>query len=357
MTSVFVGLFRFAFFVAAASLGFGAVFALFGFVSPLLDALNHLQPLWFFGTLLCLLLTGAAFRNQRSRALMLALSATGFLSSGIIVMPEVMSGFLDRPDAPPDAPAYRLVSFNLFGLNEDMHGVAEMIRAENADIVALNEYFPEQRGTLHPLLIETHPHFAICAGGKRANLAVYARMPFESLGGEPCSWDADRRTGFLVARFGADTGQSFTIVATQLDWPVQISPLLDGAPGGFLERLDGMTARQRGEFAHLAAGLQTLSGPLLLAGDLNATPWSYALRRLARDSRMVRETRNLPTFPLLWHFDTWRAVPAILPLDHVMSRDGAIVTDVRTGPASGSDHLPVIVDFAVSAEAVPASGA
>ena len=158
-----------------------------------------------------------------------------------------------------------------------------MIRHEDPDIVALNEYFPEQRGPLHPLLVDAYPYFSLCVGGKRANLAIYSRLPFQTREGEPCSWDEDRRTGFLEARFTPPKGASFTVVATQLDWPMQISPLWGS--GNALERIDEMTARQRREFAHLASGIEDIAGPLILAGDFNSTSWSYALRRFAHGQR------------------------------------------------------------------------
>ena len=347
MTSFFAGLFRLAFLFAATALSLGAVLAVFGFASPLLDALNHLQPIWFFGTLACLLLTGVFFRTQRARALMMALTATGFLASGIIVMPEFTSAYLARPHAPSDVTSYRLMTFNVFGQNYDMEAVAAMIGDQDPDIVAFNEYYPEQRIPLHPMLAKDYPHFAICAGiGKRANVAIYARLPFETDGTDPCAWDANRRTGYLAAHFGSDATDSFTIVTTQLDWPVQVSPL--AGPGTLDQRLAAMTARQQGEFTHLSNGLATMDGPLLLVGDLNSTPWSYTLRRFARDNGLTRDARGLATYPRKWHFDTWRSLPAFLPLDHVMSRGGAVVTAIHTGPESGSDHLPVIATFFVA---------
>ena len=72
-----------------------------------------------------------------------------------------------------------------------MSGVSAMIHSENPDIVALVEYFPGQREPLHPLLVPDYPYFAICTGGRRANLALYARLPFTVAPGDPCDWDAD----------------------------------------------------------------------------------------------------------------------------------------------------------------------
>ncbi len=345
MTSFFVGFIQSAFFLLASALSLAAVLAGFGFAVPLLDTLNHLQPLWFFGTLACLLLAGLVFRRQRSRALVIALTATGFLASGIIVMPEFISGFLARPVMPAGTPSYRLMTYNVFGMNDDMNRVAAMIEAESPDIIALNEYYPEQRTPLHPLIVDTYPYFAICTGGKRANLAIYARIPFETDGSEPCNWDADHRTGYLAAHFAPPTGSAFTVMATQLDWPLQISPL--AADGDILTRIENMTARQEREFAHLATGLDAIMGPVLLAGDFNSTSWSYALKRFAQQNGLTRQTRNLATFPKLWFFDTWRTTPAFLPLDQIMSRSGIVVTALHAGDPAGSDHRPVIADFTI----------
>ena len=348
MTSLLAGLVRAAFFLMALGLSAGAILAAFGFASPLLDAFNHFQPLWFTGTLVCLLLTNVFFRRQRSRALMIALSATGFLTSGVIVMPEIVAGFLARPAPPANAVSYRLMTYNIFGMNYDMDAVAAMVRSEDPDIIAIDEYFPEQRDTLHDKLTPDYPYFRICTGGKRANTAIYARLPFETATTnlDPCNHDADNRTSILTLRFAPDGGTPFTVVATQLDWPVQVSPLRED--GDLMTRISLMTARQRSEFTRLGTELGELSGALLVVGDFNSTPWSYALKNFANDNDLIRQTRNLPTFPKLWAIGgEWRETPAFLPLDHLMTRGDVLVTDLHTAPAAGSDHLPVVADFAV----------
>lgn len=40
--------------------------------------------------------------------------------------------------------------------------------------------------------------------------------------------------------------------------------------------------------------------------------------------------------------------PAVgLPIDHVLVSEGIRIRTIRTGPSSGSDHLPVIADLAL----------
>lgn len=343
----FAGVLRIGHFLAAAGFSLAAIGAVLGFASPLLDMLNHFQPLWFAGTLVTLMLTGAVYRGKRSRALMLALSATGFLASAITVMPEVALGL--KPLDPPAAagtPTYRIMTYNLFARNNDIVAISSVILGEDPDIVALQEYFPSRRRRLDPLLIPHYPYKAECEGIKRANIAIYSRIPFAPQIGELCHLDPERKTVLLETKFAPAGGPDFTVISTQLDWPLQISRFKDGH--NIFAGLDLMTERQLGQFAHLASSLTTISGPVIVVGDFNSTPWSYALRRFAKQSGLTRWTRNLPTFPKLWYFGSWRATPPILPLDQIMSRDGVNVHSVKVAPPGGSDHLPVVASFTLT---------
>jgi len=314
-----------------------AVLAVLGFALPLLDALNHFQPLWFVGTLVALLLTGSVYRRPLTRALMIAIAATGFLASAVIVVPEAAARLV--PHEAPQGRSYTLLDFNVFGLNDDMPRVAAMIGRVNPDIITFQEYFPEQRLPLHPLLVADYPYHVICAGARRANIAIYSRLPFADAGGGACRWGKDRRTAVAVARLALGGGRRLAIATTQNDWPVQVSQWRGGPAA--------MTARQRGELDHVAAVVNAIADPVILSGDFNSTSWSYALKSFAVMSGMTRQTHSLFTWPKLLFLDAWRDTPAFLPLDHVFTRGDIAVSDIRTGAASGSDHLPVVMRFSV----------
>ncbi len=89
-------------------------------------------------------------------------------------------------------------------------------------------------------------------------------------------------------------------------------------------------------------------GPLVLVGDMNATPRNAAYRifarRLTESRRMARPRRATPTFPSTF---------PVLPLDHVFLGRGLSVTAVSTplDPLTrlASDHLPLVVDVSVDA--------
>jgi endonuclease/exonuclease/phosphatase (EEP) superfamily protein YafD len=85
---------------------------------------------------------------------------------------------------------------------------------------------------------------------------------------------------------------------------------------------------------------EAANGRLVLAGDLNLTPWSPRFARLLTETGLDDSglRRGLaPTW--LWPFG--------LAIDHVLVGAGLVALDNHLGPELGSDHRPVIVDLAI----------
>jgi len=86
--------------------------------------------------------------------------------------------------------------------------------------------------------------------------------------------------------------------------------------------------------------------PLVLVGDMNATPRSAAYRimaaRLAEARRAAPFAHRAPTFPSTF---------PVLAIDHVFASERVVIDAVRTplDPLSrlASDHLPLIVDLSL----------
>jgi endonuclease/exonuclease/phosphatase (EEP) superfamily protein YafD len=112
-----------------------------------------------------------------------------------------------------------------------------------------------------------------------------------------------------------------------------------------------VVSARRDEQIRTAFELATaIEGTAILAGDFNATTWSYALAEpLAksglRDSRAGFGTQA-----------TWPAFyPAFLriPIDHVFISNHLQVLERVVGPNIGSDHLPLWIDFEIPEESRP----
>ena len=308
-----------------------ALLAFVGFAVAELDVLNHVQPLIFAATIVAVLLAVLFFRGAGAGWLVLVLAVLGFAASAATYLPELIGSLATRPAPPPDGrPVLKVMTHNVFGLNYDMARVARNIFAEDPDILALQEYFPEQRGPLHPILLQRYPYFAFCIGGKRANVGLYSKLPFVEKAQGACSETAtpQQRTSRLVGTFTLSDGTTFSVLTTHLDWPLP-------------------AARQQAQMSELVAAIGEINGPLIVMGDMNSTPWSYALRGLVSRTGLERQTRNLITWPLAIGGDEGllRTIP-FLPLDQVMTR-GIAVHELRSAADDGSDHLPVVFTFSV----------
>lgn len=101
----------------------------------------------------------------------------------------------------------------------------------------------------------------------------------------------------------------------------------------------GETAEHRD--LQLTAGAELAAaapGPAVIAGDFNAVPWERIFHAMAEigDMRDPRVGRGL--------YNTYQidGVGTAWPLDHILVRGVAGLTDFRRGPDIGSDHLPVL---------------
>ncbi len=82
---------------------------------------------------------------------------------------------------------------------------------------------------------------------------------------------------------------------------------------------------------------------VIVAGDFNATPFSWSFQRLLEVGNLENSLEGFGLQP------TWPSGNIFLriPIDHLVHTDGIAVVDRRVADSFGSDHLPLIVDLAV----------
>ncbi len=100
------------------------------------------------------------------------------------------------------------------------------------------------------------------------------------------------------------------------------------------------------ETASVGEALAAEKGPVLVAGDFNATWGNRPFRRLLElgltDAAAARGAPLHMTWPR-----NLRLVPAMARIDHVLTTDGLTVTRIRSGTGRGSDHRPLLADVAL----------
>ena len=87
-----------------------------------------------------------------------------------------------------------------------------------------------------------------------------------------------------------------------------------------------------------------------MAGDCNAAPWSAAVRRVASLGQLTVMPSAGPTWIYIKLPDFLRRFVG-LPIDQVFSKGAVVIHSAARLEETGSDHLPVLVEFSLRSDA------
>lgn len=299
--------------LGAAALSF---LALGGVISRWLDVLTHFAPLYLALALAGLLLRLATGLEGSRPTMTLGLAGAAFAFA--LVAPELWAMARQAPP-PANGVNVKLLQFNLWSRNPDPQGTARWIAAQGADVVVLEEA-EDSAAVIPDLLKAQYPFSTNCLTSERCGTVILTREKPAAAG----SWQAApfRLPGVWVT-MGAGAG-AFTVAGVHYTWPVP--------PGG-----------QQQQAQRLAdAAAQFDQKRLIVAGDMNSTPWSFSLRRQDVRLGLERRTRALFSWPVAPTYG-WTPPLPLLAIDQVYAGSDWKTVSVKAGPRQGSDHLPVTV--------------
>jgi endonuclease/exonuclease/phosphatase (EEP) superfamily protein YafD len=278
----------------------------------LLDLTTHFRWYWFLLSLVGL--AAAAGLRQPAAAAVLAAAL-------LINTRDLLPYWLPQPPAvaAEDCRPVRVLSMNVHRVNRQTASAIDHVRSRRPDVVAVLEVDDRWAQALAEI-DDVLPHRVIVPRPDNFGIAVLSRWPL-----------ADTRvaeftaTGYpsILTTVRHERGD-FRFIATH---PY---PPFDGPA----------TAQLAAHLAGVADEAAASTLPCIVAGDLNAAPWSRAFRHLVaagglRDTSLGRGVRA-----------TYHAgLPAPrIPIDHVLVPPGTVVVGRTVGPGIGSDHLPVEAD-------------
>jgi endonuclease/exonuclease/phosphatase (EEP) superfamily protein YafD len=214
----------------------------------------------------------------------------------------------------------------LFRVRNDEQILAQ-IATEQPDVVLFQELTPARASLLRRLQAD-YPWQAHCADAVArdvrwaCDVAIVSRHPWETASAQSLGHDGAK---MAAARFGADRG-GLLVASIHLKWP--------------------LVSNQAAQLAAVRDALAGHQGPIIVGGDLNAVPWSAAVRGFTRESRLRSAGGFMPTWPRRTFVDGVRCALCLpqLQIDHVFVSDQVRVQSVRTGDDVGSDHLPLIAE-------------
>lgn len=245
----------------------------------------------------------------------------GLAAISATLAPGMRTGPASAEAAAAPAAHYRLLQMNLRYDNATPKAVFSVIGETRPDVVTLNEVsrmWVEQLKFLEA----TYPYRIICPPPARiGGVAILSRRPFLHPSAATCH---DRGSMAVAAiNFG---GSAVDIAALHLGWPWPFE--------------------QHHQLGRVVPTVERLGDTAILAGDLNATPWSTTARRLAAAGELTTLEGIGPTWFLPVLPDSVRRI-AGLPIDNIFTKGRVVPLSVKRLGEAGSDHLPVLFEFGV----------
>ncbi len=254
----------------------------------------------------------------RGRDLLAVVASVIGVGGLLLASPLVFAPSQARPG--DDAVGLRVASANLFYENTSVAALATELADHDIDVVVFNEYTAEHQRILlaHPLAAR-FPHRVERDGLNAGGIAVWSKVPLDERG-RP-----------------ATVNYSLDLVVSGPDGDVRLVGVHPPTP---VFDFDGWR-RDLDLIGDVATGGDT---PTLIVGDFNASYWHPPFRRLLRRGFVDAHMAAGHGFATSW--PTNRRLPAFVQLDHALTGNGLVSTDVTDVELPGSDHRGFIVTVA-----------
>ncbi len=321
-----MGLVRLAALALPLALSLPLVAGFFGAWHPAFDSMAHFRAHLAVAVAIAALPSlFLGYWKEAAMSIVLAAATFATLSHGT---PLPGLGAVNAAAGPvqDDRAVYRLLQLNLRFDNATPEKVLSLIGRNRPDVVTLEEV--SGAWTRHlDRIAAAYPYRVLCEGESSVGtVALLSRRPFAAGESGTCSEEGDLATARID--FG---GREVTIAALHLKWP--------------------WPSKQPEQIETLTAPLSELGQTAMLAGDLNAAPWSHAAARIAEAGGLQRVSGSTPTWFLRGLPISWRQWVG-LPIDHVFGKGYVAIRSVQILEDVGSDHAPLLAEFTL-ADSVP----
>lgn len=234
-----------------------------------------------------------------------------------------------QPQAIAAAPVspLRVMTYNMHGRKTERAAFLDYVQSEQPDVVLLTEV-PPGYGWLADSIGADYRYRYDSQTGLPHDLILFSRWPI-----------VDTRTDRSVARGFPVT--SYDLCQEDKDGGACVRLVGLHAIAPFGARIAGLHDAQLAVAADQARAAP--KGLVIVAGDLNTTPWAPSFRRLLADGGL-RDAALGRSITATW---TSRQPIVGLAIDHVLASPQITVQRYEVGPDLGSDHLPVIAELAV----------
>lgn len=254
------------------------------------------------------------------------LTAIPILTIAFTFAPLFLPRFQTPP--PPDSFTLKIMSYNMHSI-KDVRGIAEVIRQEKPDILLIQEYSNRLFSPSFHGLDKLYPELYMEVASKDFRQATLSRYPIKLISAEL----EKGRTQKMQIELPTGTIEVWNVHPIP---PFLIPP----------EEFDA-------QMYALAEDIPKVEGPLIVAGDMNATDQSEIYQKFNQYLQDAYwETGwgfgfSYPASPYKFMEMPFHTGP-LWRIDHVFHSQHFSAISARTlTNAGGSDHLPVVVELSI----------
>lgn len=255
--------------------------------------------------------------------LVAALLRRSFLAVTALLLPVVswsaVFGPLLSGAGPTPDDAFTVVQHNISDVNPDPAATAHALAGTGAELIAVEELTAPAVPAFEAALAGDYPHHAT-----RGTVGLWSKHPLGAV--RPVD----------IRPSGVGEGWDRGLRATARTPRGEVAVYVAHLPSVRIGPTTGLTSGRRDESAALL-GEALAAEPLervILLGDLNST----------LDDRGLEPVTELMDEPGPGFAFSWPAAFPVARIDQILTRS-ATVTGIRSLPATGSDHLPVVADI------------
>lgn len=263
---------------------------------------------------------------QRKRIWCLALAACAAFSAWP-VLPYVALPIDAVAATPVSQHTVNILSANVLFENHSAKRLLEIVRKESPDIVLLVEYTPEWAAQVDELRA-AYPYYLEGPARSPWGIALFSRFAFDSSKAIPIG------PSYGVQASVRTPDGPLLLIGTHLASPTT----------------PWRAAVRNSQLDSLATRVANATGPLVVVGDLNITPYSPLFQDWLARTGLTDTRRGRTLSP------SWPAQLPILgiPIDHCVVSRGVVIVRHRGLAAFGSDHYPILAELAL-AQPVPSA--
>lgn len=210
----------------------------------------------------------------------------------------------------------RVMSSNLLASNQGHDKQISLIHSANPDVIVFQEYTPVWHSALSAEL-GNYPHRITAALNNPFGIAIYSKHAF---------------TDAVINHLFPGSSPSAAVTLSVAGKAVEIFGTHPPPPMSA-----SMYHERNRHLQKLAAHAKARSHPLVIAGDLNTSPWSQSFQQFLERGNLYDARAGKGLFP------TWPAFfsPLQIPIDYILVSKHFKVTSMNSSSDLSSDHKSV----------------